>query len=63
MRRLASTIILFSLFITMPSAHAAVKRFALIVGNNSGGMGKVPLRYAEKDAENMYEVLKNLCQF
>ena len=63
MRRLASTIILFSLFITMPSAHAAVKRFALIVGNNSGGMGKVPLRYAEKDAENMYEVLKNLGQF
>lgn len=50
------------LFLSTP-AFAAVERYAVIVGNNEGGLGKVSLKYAENDAQNMYQVLLNLGQF
>lgn len=41
-------------------AFADVKRFAVIIGNNSGGTEDIELRYAESDAEKMSRVLRDL---
>lgn len=45
------------------SARAEVERFALIVGNNVGDSDEVELRYAEDDANKLYNVLRNLGGF
>jgi hypothetical protein len=45
------------------SASAAVERFAVIVGNNKGDAGEVELRYAEADAQRLYDTLKDLGGF
>jgi hypothetical protein len=34
--------------------------FALVVGSNAGGQGQVPLRFAERDARRMADVLREL---
>ena len=44
-------------------ANAAVRRFALLVGNNTGDAGEVPLKYAESDAMRVHDVLKDLGGF
>jgi hypothetical protein len=44
-------------------AQARVERFALVVGNNLGVAGEVPLRFAESDAARVYEVLTRLGDF
>ncbi|HWN67838.1 MAG TPA: caspase family protein, partial [Haliangium sp.] len=44
-------------------ARAQIERFALVIGNNFGGAGDVPLRYAEDDASKIYGVLENLGGF
>jgi hypothetical protein len=44
-------------------AHALVRRYALIVGNDRGDAGDVPLHYAEGDAARVYDVLKDLGGF
>ncbi|MBX7148591.1 caspase family protein [bacterium] len=53
----------FILFIISFSAHAAIKKFAIIAGNNTGGYGKAALQYAEKDATSVYQVLTSLGDF
>lgn len=45
------------------SASAAVKRFAVIVGNNRGKAPDVELRYAESDAQKVAQVLRDLGGF
>lgn len=44
-------------------AYATVERFALIIGQNRGAPGEVELRYAEDDANKMYDVLRQLGNF
>ena len=44
-------------------AAAAVRRFALLVGNNRGDAGEVELKYAESDAQRVHDVLKDLGGF
>lgn len=41
-------------------AEAAVRRFAVLIGNNQGASVEMPLRYAESDAERMAAVLREL---
>jgi hypothetical protein len=46
-----------------PTARAEITRYAVIVGNDSGAAGEVPLRYAETDARKIFEVLSALGDF
>jgi len=48
---------------TVPPAAADTRRLALVVGNNTGHDGDVPLRYAERDASRMAAVLEELGRF
>lgn len=43
-----------------PVSAAVQKRFALIVGNDQGGEGTRPLRYATEDARKMHAVLTQI---
>jgi hypothetical protein len=52
-----------AVLLASPSASAAVRRYDLIIGNNRGDSGDVELRYAESDAQRVYDVLKDLGQF
>jgi hypothetical protein len=45
------------------AARAAVRRYALVVGDDRGDSGDVTLRYAETDAQRVYDVLKDLGGF
>ncbi|HET6613835.1 MAG TPA: caspase family protein, partial [Kofleriaceae bacterium] len=57
------------LLVTAPIASAAgpapreTRRFALLVGANDGGAGRVELRYAGTDASNLARVLRGLGGF
>jgi hypothetical protein len=44
-------------------AAAHVTRYALLVGNDRGTAGQVELQYAERDAEKMYQVLRDVGSF
>ena len=44
-------------------ASAAVRRYAVVMGNNRGEADDAPLRYAENDAQRVYDVLKDLGGF
>jgi Caspase domain len=44
---------------SVPHPHA----YGIIVGNNSGGPGQQPLRYAEDDATRMAQVLRDVGRF
>jgi hypothetical protein len=46
-----------------PVARAGVERFAVIVGNNTGRASETPLRYAEADADRIYETLRGVGGF
>lgn len=58
-------ILLFSfLLLAAPNvAHTQTQRYAVIVGNNSGGKLEVPLKYAQRDAKKMYNILTELGRF
>lgn len=43
-----------------PHRASAAEKFAVIVGNNKGDPGEVELRYAESDAQKIYDTLKDL---
>ena len=45
------------------TAHARVERYALVVGSQRGSAEQVPLQYAVRDAERVYEVLRDLGGF
>ncbi|MFT7519500.1 MAG: hypothetical protein ACI9MC_001642, partial [Kiritimatiellia bacterium] len=56
-----SHLLWMSLCLATPSMAAdAVQRFALVVGANHGGSGRVVLRYAESDAEAFVSVMSDL---
>lgn len=61
-RFFCSTILLVLLFLTA-DAQAATFRVALILGNNEGNPGQIPLRYAEQDARNLQETLVQIGGF
>lgn len=44
-------------------ARAEITRYAVIAGNDVGGAGEVALRYAQADAQKVYDVLSGLGQF
>lgn len=46
-----------------PSATAAVTRVALVIGNDRGLANQAELAYAERDAERVYQVLRDLGGF
>jgi len=46
--------------ITKPAEAKNIRRFAVIVGANNGGPGRVMLRYAVSDADTMMNVLKSI---
>jgi hypothetical protein len=50
-------------WLSASSARADVTRYAVIVGNDAGAAGEVPLRYAEADARKVLEVLQTLGDF
>jgi hypothetical protein len=56
-------VVLLFLLLFSWRAEAAVERYAVIVGNNRGLPGEIELRYAENDAQRMYDVLKDLGGF
>jgi hypothetical protein len=45
------------------AAYASVERFAVVIGSNRGEPEDQELRYAESDAEHMFEVLRDLGGF
>lgn len=50
-------------FVYAQSASAAVTRVALVIGNDRGLPDQAELAYAERDAERMYQVLRDLGGF
>ncbi|HXX30184.1 MAG TPA: caspase family protein [Myxococcaceae bacterium] len=48
------------LLLAAAPAAAQVERFAVVVGNNAGSGGDVPLRYAESDAARVASVLREV---
>lgn len=51
----------FLLVVLFPSAaQAAIRRYAVIIGNNVGASGEDVLRYAESDARKVADVLSSL---
>ena len=46
--------------ITKPAEAKNIRRFAVIVGANNGGPGRIMLRYAVSDADTMMNVLKSI---
>jgi len=58
----AAALALILTLVALPSS-AAVRRYALVVGNDRGESADVTLRYAETDAQRVYDVLKDLGGF
>ena len=49
-----------ALLAAVPAMASTERRFALVVGDKSGGAGTRPLRYAERDAKRMFGILTRL---
>jgi hypothetical protein len=60
MNRLALLLALAALLVAARAAADGVRRFAIVAGNNEGGEGTRPLRYAERDAERIHDALVRL---
>jgi len=57
-------LLVLSLCLLFPfTVQARVERYALVVGNQRGAAEQLPLQYALRDAERMYEVLRDLGGF
>jgi hypothetical protein len=61
--RLLATALLVSLLGLSTPAHAAIDRYAVLIGNNVGAADEARLRFAEQDAIKVHDVLKELGQF
>jgi hypothetical protein len=59
----ASWVALATALISTPAFGAEMRRFALLVGNNTGGEATEPLRYAEADVDKLATVLHQLGGF
>jgi hypothetical protein len=55
--------VLLGVLLSAPGALADVRRYALVIGNNRGDAEDGDLRYAESDAQRVYDVLKDLGHF
>ncbi len=62
-RRAAALVVLLLVALWASEASAAVRRYALIIGNNTGDADDAALHYAETDAQRVYDVLKDLGGF
>lgn len=60
---LVACLLALALLALSAHARAAVERFAVIIGNDRGAPGDADLRYAEADAQRMYDTLKDLGHF
>lgn len=56
-------LLLLAACLLSPQARADITRYAVIVGNDVGGLGEPPLRYAETDARKVFDVLRLLGDF
>ncbi len=63
MSRYSSFFVLLACLLWARSAPCAIQRFALLVGNDTGGEYDTALRYAESDAERMSRVLQDVGGF
>jgi Caspase domain len=59
-RSFGAILIVLAWLLSTSSSQAAVRRFAVLVGNNQGASVEIPLRYAEADARKMATVLREL---
>jgi hypothetical protein len=59
-KRLPAALAALVVLLCASRASAAVRRYAVIVGNDRGDASDVGLRYAETDAQRVYDVLKDL---
>jgi hypothetical protein len=59
-RALALASLLLALVALAPEAAAATRRFAVVVGNNTGHDADLPLVYAERDATRFASLLREL---
>ncbi len=50
-------VLLLAALLAAPAARADARRFALVAGEPDGGGGTVRLRYAERDARRIHEIL------
>ena len=53
-------IMFFGLFSPLQAKTEIVKRYAIVVAANNGGVNRVPLQYAKTDAESLVRVLQEL---
>jgi hypothetical protein len=60
MRTLPALAVLCALHLGAPALAQGQRRFALVVGNDDGGPGTRPLRYAHEDARRIFDVLHRL---
>lgn len=58
-----AAVVLAALAASVPAARAEVVRFAVIAGNDTGLPSETPLRYAERDADKVHDVLRRLGGF
>jgi len=61
-KRLA-TVLAACVVLALPCAARAAARFAVVVGNNQGALGRARLWFAEKDAERFARALRELGDF
>jgi hypothetical protein len=62
-RSLVAVAFAIAALLVASSSLAAVRRYALVIGNDRGDAGDLALRYAETDAQRVYDVLKDLGGF
>lgn len=55
--RIVASIAALAALLVAPTDARAVRRFAVLVANDEGGEGTRPLRYSERDARRMHDVL------
>lgn len=63
MRPAAAWLLALATCLLAPRAHAEITRYALVAGNDVGSAGELTLRYAQADAEKVFEVLHGLGEF
>lgn len=63
MRTARALLFVLAACLLAPSAGASVTRYAVIAGNDAGAAGEVTLRYAQSDAQKVYDVLRGVGEF
>lgn len=63
LRYFLAALAVLAIVVCVQPASAAVRRYALVIGNDRGDASDIALRYAESDAQRVYDVLKDLGGF